>query len=444
MGRARSSKQHVTREEAGPNPAGQAARAAALSLLIEVLDRARPLDGALTGAPASAGLEARDRAFARLIATTVLRRLGQIDALIDHCLSHPLPKEAGPVRQVLRLAVAQLAFLGTAPHAAVETAVGLAPERFKGLVNAVLRRLVREAPSLIAEQHAAALNTPKWLWDSWCASYGERTAEAMALQHQAEPPLDLIVKAAAREWAERLGGRILPTGGIRLTGGGLVTQLAGYEEGAWWVQDAAASLPARLLGQVAGKRVADLCAAPGGKTAQLALAGAAVTAVDRSPQRLERVAENLKRLGLEATLIRADASQWTPPAKLDAVLLDAPCSATGTIRRHPDLTWLKRPEDLASLTALQDRLLDAASGFLKPGGILLYSVCSLQPEEGPSRIARLLSGGRRLERVPIEAGEVDGQSQFLTQAGELRTLPCHWPDLGGIDGFYAARLRFIG
>ncbi len=428
---------------AGLDAPGLDARRAALSLLAEVLGRRRPLDEALAGAAAMARLEPRDRAFARLLATTVLRRLGELDLLIDHCLSRSLPEAAGAVLDVLRLGVAQLAFLKTPPHAAVETAVTLAPQRFKGLVNAVLRRLSREAEALIADADSARLNTPDWLWRSWSAHYGETTARKVASAHLVEPPLDLMAKSDPEGWARRLGGSLMPTHAIRLASGGLVSDLPGYAEGAWWVQDAAAQLPARLIGDVAGRSVVDLCAAPGGKTAQLAAAGARVVAVDRSAPRLERVAENLQRLGLAAELVLADATEWSPDRRFAAVLLDAPCSATGTIRRHPDLPWLKQPQDVAQMTQLQDRLLAAALRLVEPGGILVYSVCSLEPEEGPERIARLLAGTPGLQRLPIDAALVDGQTELLTDAGELRTLPSHWPERGGIDGFYAARLQLV-
>ncbi|MDH3793045.1 MAG: RsmB/NOP family class I SAM-dependent RNA methyltransferase, partial [Rhodospirillales bacterium] len=242
--------------------------------------------------------------------------------------------------------------------------------------------------------------------------------------------------------AERLGAQLLPGGTLRLPpGAGEVSRLPGYDEGAWWVQDAAAALPARLLGDVAGKQVIDLCAAPGGKTAQLAAAGARVTAVERSEVRLARLSENLARLGLSVTAVTADAATWRPEAPAGAVLLDAPCSATGTLRRHPDIAHLKGPEQIAALAALQDKLLAATLGMVKPGGLLVYAVCSLQPEEGPARIARLLAGGAPAARVPVEPAEFQGLCDLVTAEGDLRTLPCHLAGDGGMDGFYACRLR---
>jgi 16S rRNA (cytosine967-C5)-methyltransferase len=420
-------------------------RATALALLGAVLRDRQPLDEALAEHRGLAGLEARDRAFARLMVATTLRRLGQIDALIARCLDRPLKPRAAQVQNLLRLGACQLVFLGTPAHAAVSTAVALAgrlrPGGYKGLVNAVLRRLAREGGALAEGQDAARLDTPDWLWASWQATYGARTTRAIAEAHLADPPLDLSVKGDAAAWAERLGARILPGGTLRLPPGtGDVAKLPGYHDGAWWVQDAAAALPVRLLGPVAGRQVIDLCAAPGGKTAQLAAAGARVTAVERSEARLARLSENLARLGLAATTVAADAAVWRPAAPAEAVLLDAPCSATGTLRRHPDIAHLKGPNQIAALAALQDKLLTAALEMVKPGGRLVYAVCSLQPEEGPERIARLLAGGAPVGRAPIDRSELPGLPDMITGEGDLRILPCHLAAEGGMDGFYACRL----
>ena len=422
------------------------ARACALDVLDTVLGDKRPLDDALADHAGLARLEARDRAFARLLVSTTLRRLGQIDALIAHCLDKPLSAKAAHVRQILRLGACQLAFLGTPPHAAVDGAVSLVGSNraYKGLVNAVLRRLAREGAGLTAKHDAPRLDTPGWLWESWRSAYGEATARAIAEAHLAEPPLDITVKRDADGWARRLDARVLPTGTLRRALGGAVEDLDGYAEGGWWVQDAAAALPARLLGDVAGETVIELCAAPGGKTAQLATAGAHVVAVDRSARRLDRLRQNLARLGLAAETIAADATCWRPRAPARFVLLDAPCSATGAIRRHPDIPHLKTAADVARLAALQDRLLDAAYPMLAPGGTLVWCVCSLEPEEGPERIAALLERAPGLERVAITAGEIGGLSELVTAAGDVRTLPCHLADRGGLDGFFVARLRRTG
>ncbi len=431
----------------GGKPAGArpSARGVALELLTEVLEKKRPLDELLDGNRGLAALEPRDRAFAYLMTATVLRRLGQIDALIAHALARPLPAKAATAQNLLRLGIAQLLFLKVPAHAAVGETVELAEAMnwggFKGLINAVLRRLGAEGEAILAAQDAPRLNTPDWLWQSWSQAYGEAAARDIAAACLEEPPLDLTVKANAQGWAAELEAELLPTGTLRRRTGGDVKALPGFAEGAWWVQDAAAALPARMLGDVAGKRVLDLCAAPGGKTAQLALAGAKVTALERSAHRLRRLAENLARLRLSAELVAADVELWRPEEPADAVLLDAPCTATGALRRHPDIRHLKTPADVTRMAAEQDRLLKAALAMLRPGGLLVYAVCSLELEEGPARIAALLGAGAPLRRRPLEASEINGLAELVTPEGDLRTLPCHLAERGGLDGFYACRLE---
>jgi 16S rRNA (cytosine967-C5)-methyltransferase len=421
------------------------ARLVALDVLDRVLAEGRPLDDSFAGHPALARLEPRDRAFARLLVTTVVRRLGQIDALLDQFLrARP---EAIRVRDLLRLGAAQLLFLKTPAHAAVAETVALAggPHAFaKGLVNAVLRRVAREGTERLASQDAARLNTPDWLWQSWTAAYGEAVARAVAEAHLVEPPLDLSVRSDPEGWAARVGGERLYGNTVRRPAGGAIEDLPGYGEGAWWVQDAAAALPARLLGEVRGRTVIDLCAAPGGKTAQLAAAGAQVIAVELSDRRAERLRSNLARLQLKAQIEVADALVWRPPAPLGQVLLDAPCSATGTIRRHPDIAWHKTPADVTRMAALQQQLLAAAVAMLEPGGILVYASCSLQPEEGPAVIEQALAAGLPVERLPVGASELEGLPVELTPEGEVRTLPCQLAGRGGLDGFFIARLRRRG
>jgi len=415
------------------------ARATALDLLDAVLGRREPLDQALAESRALAALSPRDRAFARLLTTTVLRRLGEIDGVLARFLAKPL--RPGAVRDSLRLGAAQLLFLNTPAHAAVATSVALAARypAMKGLINAVLRRCASEGAAMVAQQDAARLDTPAWLWRSWCASYGEATARAIAAAHWREAPLDLSVKADADAWAARLEATILPTGTLRRPAGGLIENLPGYAEGAWWIQDAAAALPAKLLGDVRGAAVADLCAAPGGKTAQLAAAGAHVTAVDLSAPRLKRLRDNLARLELTAECVVADATAWRPTDALRFVLLDAPCTATGAIRRNPDVPYLKSPADVVRLAAQQDRLLTNAIACLAPGGVLVYCVCSLEVEEGPARVAQLLAAGAPVERRPIAPVEIGGLAECITPEGDLRTLPCQRAAEGGLDGFYACR-----
>lgn len=417
------------------------ARATALALLDAVLTKHVPLDQALEENPTLGALSPRDRAFARLLTATVLRRLGQIDDALARCLAKLV--NAGTVRDILRLGAAQLIFLETPPHAAVATAVDLAAihrPAMKGLVNAILRRLAREGSDILKQQDAERLNTPEWLWRSWSASYGEATARAIAAAHWREAPLDLSVKADTAVWAMKLEATVLPTGTLRRASGGPVDSLPGYAEGAWWVQDAAAALPATLLGDIRGATVADLCAAPGGKTVQLAAAGAQVIALDSSAPRLQRLRDNLARLKLAAECVTADATTWQPAERLRYILLDAPCTATGTARRHPDVPHLKSPADVVRLAAQQDRMLANAISALAPGGTVVYCVCSLEAEEGPARIARLLEGGASVVRRPILPAEIGGLDECITPDGDLRTLPCQFAAEGGLDGFYACRL----
>ena len=425
------------------------ARAAAHGLLGEVLTGGRALDEALAASRPFAALAVRDRAFCRLLVATTLRRLGQTDELIEAYLDRPLPREAAAVRDALRLGAAQIVFLGTPPHAAVNETVALlrGPRlaRFRGLANAVLRRMSREGAARRRTHDEARINTPDWLWRSWEGAYGEAAARAIARAHLAEPPMDITVKDGAAAWAARLDARVLPTGSLRRATAP-AAGLPGFAAGAWWVQDMAAALPARVLmaglaGPAGDWRIADLCAAPGGKTAQLAAAGGRVTALDVSARRLARVAENLARLGLAAELVAADLRRWTPDAPFDGLLLDAPCTGTGTIRRRPDIARNKRPGDVARLAGLQQSLLEAAACRLRPGGRLVYSVCSLQPEECAGAVDRFLARDRRFSRAPLGPGEIPGAAPFITPAGDIRTLPCHLAEHGGLDGFYICRLR---
>ena len=433
--------------------AGLPARQAAVQLLCSVLKDRRPLDETLgrynTRGPLQ-DLAYRDRAFARAIVATSLRRLGQIEDILSKFLEKPLPKKSGSAREILITGVAQLVFLETQPHAAIDLAVKLCQrdrqaKRLDKLTNAVLRRVAEKGKEISAEQDVERLNTPDWLWQRWVSVYGEEATRAIANAHLQEAPLDLTVKIKPRAWAQHLGGTMLATGSVRLDHKGRIDRIEGFESGDWWVQDAAAAIPARLLGPIAGKRVADLCAAPGGKTAQLALAGAEVVAVDISPVRADRLKENLKRLQLTAEVVEADVLNWRPKEPFDAILLDAPCSATGTIRRHPDIPHLKGPDDITELAELQARLLRHALSFLKPGGILIYSTCSLEPEEGFNQIAALFDDVAGLQLQPIGAQETGGQHDWIDQ-GCLRTLPYQLqapnPEMSGIDGFFAARIRY--
>jgi 16S rRNA (cytosine967-C5)-methyltransferase len=405
----------------------------AFDLLTAVLDRRRPLDEALDALPPA---EPRDRAAGHRIAAAVLRRLGTLDAALDPLLKRAPPD---PVRHILRIGTAGLLLLDTPPHAAVATAVSLARARglapFAGLVNAVLRRVAAQGAAALDDLDGPRLDTPPWLWTAWGAR-----ARAIAEAHQTEAPLDLTLRPC--ETAPE-GAVYLSTGTARMEAGTRVAGLPGFEQGTFWVQDAAAALPARLLAACQGEWVADLCAAPGGKTAQLAATGAIVIAVERDVRRAARLRENLARVRLHAEVIEVDATRWQYPRQFDAILVDAPCSATGTIRRHPDIPHLKRASDLPALCEAQDRLLDAAVRLLRPGGRLVYAVCSLQEEEGPGRIAALL-GRARLIKDPVRLTELPGLANAINLDGTVRTLPSMWREFGGMDGFYIARLRKPG
>jgi 16S rRNA (cytosine967-C5)-methyltransferase len=433
---------------------GLPARRVAADILDGVLRRRRALDELLDGRQAPAELAAlpeRDRALARHIVATTLRRLGSLRYLLGQCLERGLPPAAPRVETALLIGATQILFLDVPDHAAVDLSVRLAQAdrnaaHYRKLVNAVLRRIARSGAELLAQADSLTLDTPPWLLARWSSHYGVETARAIAAANRSEPALDLTVKADSAAWAARLGGSVLPTGSVRLIPHGPVPQLAGYDEGAWWVQDAAAALPARLFGDLAGRTIADLCAAPGGKAAQLAARGARVTAVDRSPARLERLRENFRRLALAAEIVEADATAWQGGA-FDGVLIDAPCSSTGTIRRHPDIAWLKHEADLAGLIGLQRRLLDHAVSLTRPRGLIVFCTCSLEPEEGEALIAELLAREPRVRRLPIDPAEVSGQGELISAAGELRTLPSHFPApdprLAGLDGFYAVRLERV-
>jgi 16S rRNA (cytosine967-C5)-methyltransferase len=433
---------------------GLAARRIAADILDGVLHKQRTLDDQLDGAGAHPGLKTladRDRALMRRLVATILRRLGTLGHLLSRLLDRGIPTDAPRAQSALLIGAAQILWMDVPDHAAVDLSVRLVQSdrraaKYAGLVNAVLRRCAREGQPLIDEVKSQNLDIPPWMLARWIAAYGEDTARQMALAIGHEPSLDITVKSDAAQWANRLHGETLPTGTVRTLLQGSVTMLPGFTDGQWWVQDAAAALPARLFGDVSGKTIVDLCAAPGGKTAQLAQAGARVTAVDRSPARMARLRDNLARLSLQAEDVVTDAAEWPGQGNggYDGVLVDAPCTSTGTIRRHPDVAWLRQENDIAALAVLQKRLLQRAVALLKPGGTLVYCTCSLEPEEGEQAILSLLAAEPDMRRAPVEASEVAGLDDIVTADGDLRTLPCHLPHtdprLGGLDGFYAARL----
>jgi 16S rRNA (cytosine967-C5)-methyltransferase len=433
---------------------GLAARRIAADILDGVLHKHRTLDDQLDGAGAHPGLKTlsdRDRALMRRLVATILRRLGTLGHVLSRLLDRGIPTDAPRAQSALLIGAAQILWMDVPDHAAVDLSVRLVQSdrraaKYAGLVNAVLRRCAREGAPLIEEVKAQTLDVAPWLLARWIAHYGETVARDIATAIGHEPSLDITVKSDIEQWATRLHGEMLPTGSVRTLLQGSVTMLPGFTDGQWWVQDAAASLPARLFGDVADKRIADFCAAPGGKTAQFAQAGARVTAIDRSSNRMARLRDNLARLSLEAETVVTDAAEWKDGTEgsFDGILIDAPCTSTGTIRRHPDIGWLRQEADIAPLVALQTRLLQRAVMLLKTGGTLVYCTCSLEPEEGEQAISAFLAAEPSMRRAPIDAGEVAGLAEIVTADGDLRTLPCHLPRdeprLGGLDGFYAARL----
>ncbi len=426
------------------------ARDLAVSAIYAVMREHRAFDDAFQRAAETRPLEARDRAFARVVAATTLRRHAELRAVVGSFLQKKLPEGQGRLDAILLSAAAQLLFLETPPHAAISLAVDQchgdrSADRFGKLANAVLRRVSSEGRARLQAAGGATANIPAWLLRRWTHEYGAAAAVDIAQASLAEPALDLTVKAHPEAWAEKLGATLLPTGSLRLANAGRIEEIDGFEDGAWWVQDAAAALPARLLTDISGKEVLDICAAPGGKTAQLAAAGARVTALDKSIGRVKRLTANLQRLGLTAETVVADATSFDPGRVFDAVLVDAPCTSTGTIRRHPDILHLKREEDVAALAALQARILAQAAALVKPGGTLVYCTCSLEPDEGRQQIAAFLGAHPEFSRIPVHAADYGLEPAAVSVEGDVRTLPSHmsgWPkDLRGCDGFFATRLQ---
>ena len=425
-------------------------RLAAHSLLEGVVRRSQTLDSLLDTDKSYNGLVARDKGFCRMLVSTTLRRLGQIDNLIAQVESKPGSTEKNPALQnVLRLGVCQLFFMATADHAALDTSVRLAErlgmERQKGFVNGMLRNLQRTGQELLPRQDEGRLNTPEWLLKTWIEDYGLREAAEIARANLAEAPLDITVKDkdSVNYWSANLQAASFPTGSLRMSAGGSVTDLQGFDDGMWWVQDASASLPAQLFGDVKERTVIDLCAAPGGKTAQLASMGANVIAIDRSATRLRRLHENMERLrlGEHVQTAASDAGSWRAKEAPQYILLDAPCSATGTIRRHPDVLRLKSPDDIARLVHIQAKLLRHAYSVLAPGGILIYCTCSLQKSEGEQQIASFLKETPDAHKIAIRPDEVGDMQEIITEDGDVRILPYMRAASGGMDGFFISRIR---
>ena len=440
----------------GRDRAGLAARQVAATILENVLHEKRNFDGVVDdryGFANYRALIAKDRALARMIAATVLRRLGQVDDAIDRVSHTPLPAKAAKVRHILRAAIGQILFMEVPDSAAVNLAVTAISEdrkarHYKGFANAVLRRIAREKAEILAAQTPWRLNMPDWLHDELMAAYGAEMTEEIGAMHLLPPSLDFTVKSDPEKWAGLLDAAVLANGTLRRVQPARISALPGFQDGEWWIQDAAATLPVRLIGDVAGAKVLDLCAAPGGKTAQLVTAGASVTAVEISEHRATRLRENLTRLRLDAELIRADLFAWDDRRLFDAVLLDAPCSSTGTIRRHPDIARTKNLDEVATLAGLQLRMLRKAAQFVRPGGMLVFANCSILPREGEDICQIFVGEQGRLRSDPVLKSEFSFAPELITADGYLRTLPnmmAREPaQSGGLDGFFAARFIALG
>jgi 16S rRNA (cytosine967-C5)-methyltransferase len=446
----------------GTSPArtGFAARQIAALLIGRVVDDHRSLDmltDETAGLAPLRALDQRDRALARAIAVTALRHRGEIDRALARMVDRKPPQKARHLLHTLHAAAAQILYMDVPDSAAVDLAVTAISQdnrttRFAAMANAVLRRLAREKELLDLPRDAATV-FPPWLAAELRRDHGRENADAIARAILDEPVIDItpsprLSNAEIAELALAMNARILPTGSLRLAGDTPVRELPGYADGAWWVQDAASALPVRLFGDVSGKRMADLCAAPGGKTAQLASLGAHVTAVDISPPRLARLHENMARLKLDVASVAADILEWEPEEKFDAVLLDAPCSSTGTIRRHPDVIWTKTPQDVEGLAGLQMKLIRKAASLVRPGGMLVYANCSMLKREGENLLAAILREPQGLVHKPLDKGEFAGFENLVNGQGALRTLPLHLPaangdisSTGGMDGFFACRFE---
>jgi 16S rRNA (cytosine967-C5)-methyltransferase len=431
---------------------GLSARLAATTLLTRVIDDRRNFDALCDhqhGIGQFLSLDRRDQGLARAIVVSALRHRNHIDAVIAKAVDRAPPKRARLLLHTLHVAIAQILFLDVADSAAVDlavTAIGndKRTTRFKGLANAVLRRVVREKEKFTSNKFAQFDLLPKWFSKSLRKDYGKKKSELIAQSLALRPSIDITPKGDPKTLAEKLGGTVLPLGSLRLQTQDAVTQLAGFEEGEWWVQDAAASIPAKLISAPEGSRVLELCAAPGGKTAQLANAGFNVTALDISKPRLARLQDNLDRLNFKADLVEADILEWEAPELFDAVLLDAPCSSTGTACRHPDVMWTRSAEEITELAQLQFQLVMKAFEFIKPGGQLVFSNCSMMKEEGEDLLVKLLAVRDDLALSKITADEIGDRNDLINGQGALRSLPSDLaiidqPALGGMDGFFACR-----
>lgn len=433
---------------------GLSSRQAASKLLSAIIDKKTSMDGLLDlkgGNPAYLDLSDQDRLLVKAILLSTLRNYQIIEKFLDHLLDKPLPTGAVSLRHILRIGAAQILYLDVPDHSAVDLAVEQANidprnRRFANLVNAILRRMVREKDKMLPKLGEKTAMLPDWYAKKLSKSYGFNRARKMMRLMSQPAPVDITVKSDANLWAEKLHGTKLTDWSIRLDKlDGPLQSLEGFEDGDWWVQDVAASLPARLFGDLDGKRVIDLCAAPGGKTAQLILAGAEVTALDRSKSRLNRLNENLERLKLSAHTEMSRMEKYETDNLFDMALLDAPCSSTGTIRRHPDVVWTKDANDISYLAGVQKALLDHAFTLVKPGGLIVFSNCSLEPEEGEDMITQYVADHEdKVKLIPVDPKLCHGFEAAITESGFIRTTPDFSlnenEQLQGADGFFAAIL----
>lgn len=439
----------------GQNRVGFEARRVAARLLGLVVDDGHSLAALCdsgSGNAAFRALIAKDRGMVRAIVMTSVRNRGAILAVMKAVMDRPEPKRARDLTHILHVAAAQILFMELPDSAAVNLGVAAiaanrTTQRFKGFANAILRRIGREKETLLATTIAQAPVMPQWLRKQVRTDFGKENLEKIEAMVMQEPYLDVSVKSDRSDqgWARKLDAELLVTGSLRLTTDTPVHKLEGYQEGAWWVQNAAAAIPARLFGNVENLAVADLCAAPGGKSAQLASAGGYVTAVDNSEQRLKRLVENFERLELEGNVVCANVLEWNPGQLFDCVLLDAPCSSTGTIRRHPDVMWAKSPEEVEKLGLLQRKMLKKAIELTKSGGTIIFVTCSIAKSEGEDVFAWALNSIKDIENYPVTPEEVGGLEEVINGQGAVRCLPHHMPldpeRLGGVDGFFAGRLK---
>ncbi len=425
-------------------------RFTATKMLGRIVNEKLNLDGLLDPGQGNAHflkLSPQDRGLVRAILVTALRHRRAIEVLLGKMMDRKPPKGLQFFSDTLHIAAVQILFLDLPDRAAVDLAVTAIGNdrrsgRYRGLANAVLRRLSREKDELLKE--ASISPFPDWFEQRLRRDYGREKVAEIAQRVMLEPFVDITVKSNAEAWASKLGGKVISPSTVRLIEKASIESLEGYETGEWWVQDAAAALPAKLIPEGPNLRVLDLCAAPGGKTAQLANAGHTVTALDASENRLKRLKANLDRLKLSAEIVCADMMEWEPTQQFDAVLLDSPCSSTGTIRRHPDIMWTKSDKDVSDLARLQFDMLNRARIFVKPGGTLVFSNCSIFKEEGESLLAKALKTFEDFDLSPIDADELPHLDGVINGQGALRTLPLHLPaepaEHGGLDGFFTCRL----